>query len=269
MKETEKIKTPPFTDMADELFGRAASAPAGVRMATVRTGGVTITRVEILREGLERPRGHYITIEVPEVSLLDERDEAVILAASRELNTLLPKSGHVLCIGVGNRHVTADALGPCTARHILVTSDGSGVPQLPGLREVSAVAPGASAATGIPLAKIVLALVHELKPAAVLCIDSLSSGEAGRLGHSIQFSDTGLGAGRPESMRSLLPEMLGVPVIAAGIPTMCQTREESGLVMVPRALDAVIGHGAALLGTAINKALQPKFSISQLCYLTG
>ena len=34
-----------FTDMADEMFGAAQGAlPAGVRLATAKRGGVTITR---------------------------------------------------------------------------------------------------------------------------------------------------------------------------------------------------------------------------------
>ena len=68
------------TDLADELFDQPGKTalPAGVRVATARQGGVTITRVEIAREGLARPRGRYVTLEVPSVSLLDERDSAVI-----------------------------------------------------------------------------------------------------------------------------------------------------------------------------------------------
>ena len=68
-----------FTDMADEMFGAAQGAlPAGVRLATAKRGGVTITRVEIAREGLAKPRGRYVTLEMPSVSVLDERDAAVI-----------------------------------------------------------------------------------------------------------------------------------------------------------------------------------------------
>ena len=65
------------TDLADELFRAPDSAPpTGVRVATARRGGVTVTRVEIAREGLERPRGRYVTLEVPRVSLLDERENS-------------------------------------------------------------------------------------------------------------------------------------------------------------------------------------------------
>ena len=110
------------TDMADELFsGATQPLPAGVRLATARHGGVTVTRVEIAREGLSRPRGRYVTLEMPSVSVLDERDAAVIEVCARELRALLPPEGPVLVLGVGNRRITADALGPRTVQRILVT----------------------------------------------------------------------------------------------------------------------------------------------------
>ena len=36
-----------LTDMADELYTAAADLPGGVRAATAKRGGVTVTRVEI------------------------------------------------------------------------------------------------------------------------------------------------------------------------------------------------------------------------------
>ena len=91
-----------FTDMADELFGTAEGAlPAGVRLATAKRGGVTVTRVEIAREGLSRPRGRYVTLEMPSVSVLDERDADIIETCAAELRALLPPEGPVLVLGVG------------------------------------------------------------------------------------------------------------------------------------------------------------------------
>ena len=60
-----------------------------------------------------------------------------------------------------------------------------------------------------------------------------------------------------------------LPVIAAGIPTLMMAQEGKDLVVTPRELDSVIAHGAALLGAAINRALQPRLSIAQLCWLVG
>lgn len=258
-----------FTDMADELFGPEAGAQdtGGVRLASVRRGGVTVTRVEIARDGLARPRGRYVTIETPSLSLLDERDTALIETAAAELAALLPPAGPVLVLGVGNRRVTADALGPRTVQHILVTM-GHSLP-VRGIRPVAAVAPGVSQAAGISLQALAAALVGAVRPAALLCVDSLCSAEPERLGRTIQLSDTGLAPADPHSGRHLDAALLGLPVLAAGIPTLMEAREGKGLVVTPRALDSVIAHGAALLGAAINRALQPRLTVNQLCWLAG
>ena len=69
--------------------------------------------------------------------------------------------------------------------------------------------------------------------------------------------------------RHLDAARLGVPVLAAGIPTLMQSEEGRDLVVTPRELDSVIAHGAALLAAAINRALQPRLSIAQLGWLTN
>lgn len=259
------------TDLADELFSQPGKTalPAGVRVATARQGGVTITRVEIAREGLARPRGRYVTLEVPSVSLLDERDSAVIEAAAAELRPLLPPEGPVLVLGVGNRRITADALGPRTVQRILVTMGAGAAPPVRGLRPVAAVAPGVAAATGLSLQQLAAALVGQLRPAAVVCVDSLCSAEGQRLGRTVQFSDSGLYPAQADHTRHLTRDTLGVPVVAAGIPTLMQAQEGADLVVTPRALDSVIAHGAALLACAVNRALQPRLTVQQLCWLTG
>ena len=243
------------TDMADELFsGAAQPLPAGVRLATARHGGVTVTRVEIAREGLSRPRGRYVTLEMPSVSVLDERDAAVIEVCARELRALLPPEGPVLVLGVGNRRVTMGA---------------GAAPPVRGLRPVAAVAPGVAAATGLSLQQLAAALVGQLRPAAVVCVDSLCSAEGQRLGRTVQFSDSGLYPAQADHTRHLTRDTLGVPVVAAGIPTLMQAQEGADLVVTPRALDSVIAHGAALLAGSVNRALQPRLTVQQLCWLTG
>lgn len=258
------------TDLADELFGTAGAAlPAGVRLATARQGAVTVTRVEIARDGLARPRGRYVTLEVPSVAVLDERDSRVIELAAAELRALLPPEGPVLVLGVGSRRITADALGPRTVQRVLVTMGARHPWPVAGIRPVAAVAPGVSAATGLSLQQLAGALVCAAKPSALLCVDSLCTAEAHRLGRSIQFSDTGLCPAQPDSTRHLDAARLGVPVVAAGIPTLMDAQEGADLVVTPRDLDGVIAHGSALLAGAINRALQPRLSLAQLCWLAG
>ena len=244
-----------FTDMADEMFGAAQGAlPAGVRLATAKRGGVTITRVEIAREGLAKPRGRYVTLEMPSVSVLDERDAA---------------EGPVLVLGIGNRRVTADALGPRTAQKILVTMGPQHTLPVKGIRPVAAIAPGVSASTGLTLRQLAGAMVEAVRPAALICVDSLCSAEGARLGRSVQFSDTGLYPAQADHAKHLDAAALGVPVIAAGIPTLMDSDEGADLVVTPRALDSVIAHGSALLAGAINRALQPRLSVAQLFWLAG
>lgn len=223
-----------FTDMADEMFGAAQGAlPAGVRLATAKRGGVTITRVEIAREGLAKPRGRYVTL------------------------------------GIGNRRVTADALGPRTAQKILVTMGPQHTLPVKGIRPVAAIAPGVSASTGLTLRQLAGAMVEAVRPAALICVDSLCSAEGARLGRSVQFSDTGLYPAQADHAKHLDAAALGVPVIAAGIPTLMDSNEGADLVVTPRALDSVIAHGSALLAGAINRALQPRLSVAQLFWLAG
>ena len=268
-KGTESVEMR-TTDMADELFsGAAQPLPAGVRLATARHGGVTVTRVEVAREGLSRPRGRYVTLEMPSVSVLDERDAAVIEVCARELRALLPPKGPVLVLGVGNRRITADALGPRTVQRILVTMGAGAAPPVRGLRPVAAVAPGVAAATGLSLQQLAAALVGQLRPAAVVCVDSLCSAEGQRLGRTVQFSDSGLYPAQADHTRHLTRDTVGVPVVAAGIPTLMQAQEGADLVVTPRALDSVIAHGAALLAGSVNRALQPRLTVQQLCWLTG
>ena len=113
------------------------------------------------------------------------------------------------------------------------------------------------------------ALVREVRPTALICVDSLCSSEPQRLGRTLQFSDTGLCPAQPGSSKHLDAARLGLPVIAAGIPTLMDSDEGADLVVTPRALDSVIAHGSALLAGAINRALQPRLSVAQLFWLAG
>ena len=86
---------------------------------------------------------------------------------------------------------------------------------------------------------------------------------------AVYFSGTGTTRRTVERIAGDIAARLGLPVIAAGIPTLMAAQEGKDLVVTPRELDSVIAHGAALLGAAINRALQPRLSIAQLCWLVG
>ena len=131
----------------------------------------------------------------------------------------------ILIVGLGNREVIADALGPEVVEQILITRDIRG--RLPKewkakLSEVSALAPGVMGQTGIETGEIIESLVKTVKPEAVIAVDALAAGEIGRLGRTVQICDSGIapGSGVGNDRRPLNREVLGVPVIGVGVPTV-------------------------------------------------
>lgn len=263
-----------FTDFADEFYNEPHQhLPPGVTMSTEHCGTIVLTRVHISRPGLARPMGQYITLELESGQFPDERNHTLAAALASELRRILPEHGLILVVGVGNRRVTADALGPRTAGQILVTRccEAQGPAAGLGLRPVAAIAPGAAGSTGIPLLQTLRGLVQQLKPSAVLCVDSLASSDPSRLGRTIQLSDAGLCPAQSRKS-SITRQMLGVPVVALGIPTLSDGRtfcQMPGFVLCPADLDLLVRRGSALLALAVNKALQPALTLPELCWLSN
>ena len=74
-------------------------------------------------KAIGKPMGTYITIEAPRMVQNDEGCHREISAElARQLKKLIPglqKEQSVLVIGLGNRDVTADALGPAVVDHLM------------------------------------------------------------------------------------------------------------------------------------------------------
>ena len=69
--------------------------PRGVKTFTATASGIGLTRVEIERRGLRRPKGRYITLDMPQFAAIDDRNEAYVWAIASQLRALLPKEGLV------------------------------------------------------------------------------------------------------------------------------------------------------------------------------
>lgn len=259
-----------YTDIAAELYAKPCkSTPRGVKVFTTSASGIRLTRVEILREGLRRPKGCYVTLDMPDFADINTRDEAFVLAIAGQLRALVPKEGAVLVAGIGNRSITADALGPATADSVFVTQAHQ--PQADDdipLRAVAAVTPGVEGATGLATLDVLRGIVTTFAPAAVICIDSLCTRTGTRLGRSVQLSTAGL---VPRGTQAITQKTLGVPVIAVGVPTVTETQPEGcpPLLMTPKDIDAIVRRGAQLLALAVNKALQPALRVEELSFLTS
>lgn len=265
-----------YTDIAAEIWPEGkGTVPAGVSTHTASAAGIRLTRVDVHRTGLRRPKGRYITLDMPEFAQIDERNEAYVWAVASQLRGVLPKEGLVLVAGVGNRAVTADALGPETADRVFVTrslcADAAAAGQSPvKLRPVAAFAPGVEGSTGLSTAELLRSLVEALHPAAVLAVDSLCTSDVRRLGCSVQISTAGLW---PRTAQPLTAQFLGAPVVALGVPTVMEASQvlhtSRPLVVTPKDIDAIIRRGATLLALAVNKALQPALTVGELTFLTS
>ena len=219
------------TDLARESRELAGNDLQGVSQSKEQHGPLLVERIVIetpeAADRLDKPQGRYITIDADNLS---DREPEVFTALSEriaeELSNLLdgiPEQADMRVIGLGNRFVTPDALGPETADRIYVTRHiRTNAPELApqGMRAVSAMAPGVLGTTGMETVEVVKGLVEHAKPAAVICVDALAARSTDRIHRTVQLSDTGIspGSGIGNMRDTLNRETLGVPVIAIGIP---------------------------------------------------
>ncbi|MBR6789451.1 MAG: GPR endopeptidase [Oscillospiraceae bacterium] len=265
----------PRTDLAAEWAGRPDEAPDGVVHETFARHGVPVKRVEIrtpeAARFLKRSEGRYLTLEPASFSSPVRDLKAEAAALCEELRALLPE-GPVLTVGLGNRSVTPDSLGPEAVERVLVTRHLRGkVPGIEGLRPVSCIAPGVLGQTGIESAEMIRALTGTVRPAAVIAVDALAAADPVRLGKTVQLSDAGIcpGSGAANHRAGLTRGTLGVPVIAVGVPMITEMPVGEGSMLVaPKDVDTVVREAARMIGLGINMALQPTLSAEEILAIT-
>lgn len=204
----------------------------GVKVDEEEEGEVKITTVTIESDEagkeLGKPKGHYITIDIPEFTIYDgETMDDVSQVVGKTLKKLVNISEDklVLVVGLGNWNVTPDALGPKVAEKIMVTRHLKELmPEAidESVRPVCAIAPGVLGITGIETGEVVKSLVQKIKPDLVICVDALGSRRLERVNRTIQIGDTGIspGAGVGNHRMQINEESLGVKVLAVGVPTV-------------------------------------------------
>ena len=191
----------------------------------IHTTTVTIT-TENSAKAIGKPVGCYVTMEVPDLGSEDEgyhREISEVLA--QRIKSLCKNiGGSVLLVGLGNRNVTPDALGPLVMDNLKITRHlfkEFGLTE-EGKNQVSALVPGVTAQTGMETLEIIRGVVDETRPDMVIVVDALAARSIKRLNRTIQISDAGIhpGSGVGNHRCRLNHETLGVPVIAIGVPTV-------------------------------------------------
>ena len=262
----------------------------GVRSERNRVEGYETHVVDVLDEQgakeLGKPRGRYITLELNGLLRREEDSFArAVRAVAGLLEPMLPSAGEALVVGLGNRAITPDLVGPLAVEHTLVTRHLVERLEIFGdLRPVAALAAGGVATTGMESGQLIQAVVGRLKPACVIAVDALASRSVERLCRTVQLSDTGIvpGSGVGNHRMALSRETLGVPVLAVGVPTVV---EASTLVMdllggedaaelpgaelfvTPREVDSRVADLARVIGYGVSLALNPKLTVEELTML--
>lgn len=270
------------TDLAVESYEEKESTKIdGVKV--YQTDKLTV--VDVLNENgaksIGKSIGKYITLNVPsfenDTDIFDGRLEEF----SRVLKLMLPKKcKSVLVVGLGNKQITADALGPDSTAFIFVTrhimNEITLLDGFENLISVSAISTGVLGNTGVETAEIVKGIVFQTKPDCIIAIDALAAASKDRLGNTVQFSNVGIapGSGVGNHRNELSKNTLGVPVVSVGIPTVISTNvlgkeDDSELFVTPRDIDKIIQQGAKLIGMGINVSLQPDLSVNDLLALVG
>lgn len=205
-----------------------------IRMTTVKIETENGARV------MGKPVGTYVTLEAPNMSVSDEDFHREI---SEKLVECLkkfifddekkqePTAGDeklsVLVVGLGNRKVTPDALGPYVVDNLKITRHivkefGKYAMENDSPMLVSAIVPGVMAQTGMETVEIIRGVINETNPDVMLVIDALAARSTRRLNCTIQIADTGInpGSGVGNHRNAITKETVGIPVIAIGVPTV-------------------------------------------------
>lgn len=232
----------------------------GIQMNEERKGRVHITHIETDASGAEsigKKEGTYITLSVPTLTAEDEEGFAELqeqfISALQEIHqslSLSPES-KVLIIGLGNRTITPDAIGPIAIDRFheemftLPFKDG----------QVVLYAPGVTGQTGLETSEFVKAIAEHVKPDLILIIDALAARNQDRLCKTIQLTNTGIhpGSGVGNARNEISFESLGIPVTAIGVPMVVDAP-----VLVVDAIETVF----KVISSKISETSKPSSALS-------
>lgn len=266
------------TDLAKESREHCPDC-AGISEESERVGEMEITRIRVFTkeaaDALDKPIGKYVSILCTPGSFSDaDARKRIAVRLSEEMKRLTGKIDNAIVIGLGNRYVTADALGTKTAEYVFVTRHihlhmkdllPAGTPV------TTSFCANVLGVTGLETIEVVSALTEKIRPQIVILVDSLAANSVLHIGNIIQFNDSGIapGAGVGNFRTMLTQESLHVPVIAVGIPTVVSARtivsayggshhpdpDTSEMIVTPKEIDVIIRDCSRVLSEAINRLL--------------
>ncbi len=260
------------TDLATELEKRYVNN----QKKNIKIGKTSIEFTEIKEEFSSFKKGNiYVSINIGKIEYLTSFED-IEKAINLGLNELLPKKREsVLIVGLGNREITSDSIGPNTCEKILATrhivGEFSRNLGIPNLKSVSTITPSVLGKTGIESSETVKAIVEKIKPDAVIVIDALCARKSENLFSVIQLTNSGIspGSGVQNARKELSFKTLGIPTVAIGVPTVVeastiarefsqkQNEKIKELLLTPKDTDLLSHRISEILANSLNIFLQP------------
>ena len=280
------------SDFADEMISRQVDEKTYQHIEKVWQD-IKTNYIKILEDEnvLGKDKGDYVSIEFQNILDRDHRDMVVetvkqnleIMMKNMKLN---PQK--ILVVGLGNRFITSDALGPGVANEIMVTAHlyaNEDHSMLKGTGNVAVIQPGVMGPTGLESSAIGESVCEEYQPDVVFVIDALATRNTGRINRVIQINNTGIrpGSGVGNHRHALNEEALHVPVIAIGVATVTSIgailsealdplddekekmleqlaqKNHLDLIVTPKSMDDELKHLIYIVSTALNKFFHPAF----------
>ena len=218
---------------------------SGIYLEESEQGRVRITKVDVDEEGEQRigkKKGQYVTLTLPTLYVDDvqglQQLEEVLLQHLDDMHKHIEwqQGDKVLVIGLGNRTITPDAIGPDAIDLLHGGELGESSEAL------VMYAPGVTGQTGYETSEFVAAIADRVKPNCIFVIDALASRATERLCKTIQLTNTGIhpGSGVGNARKEISYEQLNIPVTAIGVPTVVDAP-----VMIADAVEMMMHHIAS------------------------
>lgn len=195
---------------------------------------VKITTVDIDEKGekeIGKKKGRYITLEMPDLRTDDHNVQKNFMSVLKSqikkmmLYMNVSSDAEVFIVGLGNREVTPDAVGPIVVENLVITRHLFTLQSWEvekGYRSVAAMIPGVMGTTGIETSDMIDAVIRKINPKLIVVIDALAARSIQRVNTTVQMTDTGIhpGSGVGNHRKELSQEVYGIPVLAIGVPTV-------------------------------------------------
>lgn len=209
------------TDLAIELTSNEARSDSD----NIKITDIKLAHEEALKIG--KKAGAYVTIEFKDVTDTLNREKVKNVFMDELLKILktqkIEDDDLCLIIGLGNSKSTPDSLGPLTVNKTLVTNHLYMYGELEdGFRRTCCFVPGVTGETGVETSDLIKDVCGTVKPNFVIVIDALAASSTERVNKTIQITDAGInpGSGIGNKRKEISRDVLGIPVIAIGVPTV-------------------------------------------------